>query len=87
VSFAACMSLEMARANEWALSHSATGAVRINGPPLLAMSNWLQWFQRLTMSEGTGPRSAERHCADADGDYRFSDDEEPQSRHKHEEAA
>jgi hypothetical protein len=56
-------------------------------PPLLATSDWLQWFQRLTMSEGTGPRSAERHCADSDRDYRFSDDEEPQSRHKHEEAA
>jgi hypothetical protein len=32
------------------------------------------------MSEGAGPRSEERHCADANGDHRFSDDEEPQSR-------
>lgn len=50
-------------------------------------SNWLQWFQRITMSEGAGPRSEERHCADADGDHRFNYDEEPQSRQKHEEAA
>src|SRR5262245_59968289 len=39
------------------------------------------------MSEGTGPSSEERHCADADGDHRFSYDEEPQGRQKHEEAA
>jgi hypothetical protein len=39
------------------------------------------------MSEGTGPSSEECHCADADGDHRFSYDEEPQSRRKHEEAA
>src|SRR5262245_7826816 len=39
------------------------------------------------MSEGTGPRSEQRHCADADGDHRFGYDEEPQSRQKHEEAA
>ena len=48
---------------------------------------WLQWFQRMTMSEGTGPSNEERHCADADGDHRFSYDEGPQSRQKHEEAA
>jgi hypothetical protein len=52
-----------------------------------ATSDWLQWLQRMTMSEGTGPSSEERHCADADGDHRFSYDEEPQSRHRHEEAA
>ena len=39
------------------------------------------------MSEGTGPRSEERQCAEANGDHRFSYDEEPQSRQKHEEAA
>jgi len=39
------------------------------------------------MSEGTGPRSEERHCADANGDHCFGYDEEPQSRQKHEEAA
>ena len=39
------------------------------------------------MSEGTGPSSEKRHCADADGDHRFSYDEEPQGRQKHEEAA
>lgn len=39
------------------------------------------------MSEGTGPSNEERHCADADGDHRFSYDEGPQSRQKHEEAA
>jgi hypothetical protein len=48
-----------------------------------ATSDWLQWLQRMTMSEGTGPSSEERHCADADGDHRFSNDEEPQSRHTH----
>jgi len=47
----------------------------------------LQWLQRITMSEGAGPSSEERHCADADGDHRFSYDEEPQRRQKHEEAA
>jgi hypothetical protein len=41
----------------------------------------------MTMSEGTGPRKEERQCADADGDHRFCYDEEPQSRHEHEEAA
>ena len=39
------------------------------------------------MSKGAGPSNEERHCADADGDYRFSYDEGPQSRQKHEEAA
>src|SRR5262245_53284843 len=53
----------------------------------LATSDWLQWLQRITMSEGTGPRSEQRHCADADGDHRFGYDEEPQSCQKHEEAA
>ena len=48
---------------------------------------WLQWFQRMTMSKGAGPSNEERHCADADGDHRFSYDEGPQSRQKHEEAA
>lgn len=48
---------------------------------------WLEWFQRMTMSKGAGPSNEERHCADADGDHRFSYDEGPQSRQKHEEAA
>ena len=48
---------------------------------------WLEWFQRMTMSKGVGPSNEERHCADADGDHRFSYDEGPQSRQKHEEAA
>src|SRR5262245_36732365 len=47
----------------------------------------LQWFQRITMSVGTGPSRKECHCADADGDHCFSYDEEPQGRQKHEEAA
>ena len=38
---------------------------------------WLQWFQRMTMSKGAGPGNEERHCADADGDHRFSYDEGP----------
>src|SRR5262245_27452857 len=41
----------------------------------------------MTMSEGTGPSSDERHSADANGDHRFSYDEEPQRRQKQEEAA
>src|SRR5262245_15032257 len=56
-------------------------------PPPLSDEGLLQWFQRITMGVGTGPRREERHCADADGDHRFNDDEEPQSRQKHEEAA
>ena len=47
---------------------------------------WLQWFQRMTMSKGAGPSNEERHCADADGDHRFSYDEGSQRRHNHEEA-
>ena len=47
---------------------------------------WLQWFQRMTMSKGVGPSNEERHCADADGDHRFSYDEGPERRHNHEEA-
>src|SRR5262245_58428923 len=42
----------------------------------------LHRLQRITMSEGTGPRSEERHCADANGDHCFGYDEEPQSRQK-----
>ena len=53
----------------------------------IARGRWLQWFQRMTMSKGAGPSNEERHCADADGDHRFSYDEGPQSRQKHEEAA
>src|SRR4029078_4719078 len=53
----------------------------------MAMGSMLQGFQRMTMSEGTGPSNEERHCADADGDDRFSYDEGPQSRQKHEDAA
>src|SRR5262245_4865781 len=56
-------------------------------PPPLSDEGLLQWFQRITMGVGTGPRREERHCADADGDHRFNDDEEPRSRQKHEEAA
>ena len=40
----------------------------------------------MTMSKGAGPSNEERHCADADGDHRFSYDEGPQRRHNHEEA-
>ena len=47
---------------------------------------WLEWFQRMTMSKGAGPSNEERHCADADGDHRFSYDEGPHRRQKHEEA-
>jgi len=53
----------------------------------IALSEWLQWLQRITMSESAGPSSEERHCADADGDHRFRYDEEPQSCRKHEHAA
>jgi hypothetical protein len=35
------------------------------------------------MSEDAGPRNEERQCADANGDHRFSYEEEPQSRQKH----
>src|SRR5262249_54359729 len=47
----------------------------------------LQRFQGITMGEGTGPSSEEGHCADANGDHRFSYDEEPQRPQKHEQAA
>src|SRR5262245_23986782 len=53
----------------------------------LTIGRWLQRFQRMTMSEGTGPSSDERHSADANGDHRFSYDEEPKRRQKHEDAA
>jgi hypothetical protein len=48
---------------------------------------WLHRLQPMTMGEGAGPRDEERHCADADGDHRFSYDEEPQRRQNYDEAA
>lgn len=48
-------------------------------PPVTASfghpSDWLQWLQRMAVSEGTDPRNEERQCADADGDHRFCYDE------------